>query len=301
MLLNATEDGFIVADLQEMYRAYLKGEKKPLSPREWAAQQKTGLGRTILRGLLGPDYARAARAASPGRIINSVEVPRPAAYKDADIDTDLKVLLESRKKLVERLETILPDEFVGLEAAGLLKAHIVNEQISQGLLSILKGNIAEIFAGSIKRDALARIAQKHPDAFLVSGLRIDLLEDGKRVGDNLLFTDDVIAHFDKQGNLEILALFEIKAGYQGGAEATEQIFDWLEGRLTFGAGSRIIIPADALKTLPGKKPKPFGQTLEFFHKPPRRAARFKQVPAFITPSSSSSPPQAARTLASTQH
>jgi hypothetical protein len=276
LLLNATEDGFLVADLQEAYRAYRRGKKDPLSPREWAEAQRSGLPATILRGLLGPDYRKAARAVSPGRMINAIEAPRPAGYTDADIDADLKVLLENRKKLTERLEKVLPDQFTGLDGRSLVRADIVNAQVSQGLLSVLKGNIAEIFAESIKRDVLQEVAKKHPEAFLISGLRIDLLEDGKRVGDNLLFTDDVIAQFDKKGNLQILALFEIKAGYQGGAEATEQIFEWLERRLTFGEGSRIVIPGSASKTLPGKAPQPFAKALEFTFRP-SKPGKVKEV------------------------
>lgn len=277
LLLNATGEGFLIADLQEAYRAYRKGTSNPLSPRDWAKAQTRGTSAVILRGLLGPGYRKAAGAASSDRLLNSIEVPRPATYTDRAIAEDLKVLSGDWKKLTERLDTRLPTHPTGLDAAGVLRAAVVNEQIPQGLLNILKGNMGEIFSAPIKQKVLASIAKEHPDAFLISGLRVDLLEDGKRVGDNLLFTDDVIARFKDNGDLQILGIFEVKAGSRGGAEATEQFFEWLEGRFTFGEGSRIVIPRGAAMTLPGKDPKPFGKALEFFYRPGGKPGKVKEV------------------------
>ena len=41
----------------------------------------------------------------------------------------------------------------------------------------------------------------------------------------------------------------MKSGYRGGAEATEQVFEWVERRLT--EGSQVILPAGTRITGPG--------------------------------------------------
>lgn len=66
------------------------------------------------------------------------------------------------------------------------------------------------------------------------------MENGK-LSPAKLFADDVIAVVEK-GNLRILKLYEVKSGYRGGMEATEQIFDWIEGRLPHAEGSRLLLP-----------------------------------------------------------
>jgi hypothetical protein len=56
----------------------------------------------------------------------------------------------------------------------------------------------------------------------------------------VLFSDNIIA-VRNGTDLELRSLFEVKSGYQGGQEATSQIFDWIEDRIT--DGSQIVIPA----------------------------------------------------------
>jgi hypothetical protein len=38
----------------------------------------------------------------------------------------------------------------------------------------------------------------------------------------------------RDGNLHVLMVFEVKSGFQGGAEATEQVFKWIERRVEDG-------------------------------------------------------------------
>lgn len=281
-IVNRDATGFVVSDLQEGYRNYVARQQLAgadvASPVEWAINQTRGRYAPILAALLGRDFRKALRGGerliSEDRLIQLSDVPRPTGYKTSEMEADLDHLLRKQNygKLVERLDSLFPKSPVGLKGEAILMREVVTPRVSRGLMGIIKGNIAEVFAESTKREILKEIAKRHPDAFLLSGVRIDLFQDGVLTSANkgLLFSDDIIARFDK-GNLQFLALFEVKAGYGGGQKATRQIFDWIEEKLTFGDGSKIVLPAGAKLSRIEKgsfKTRTLKSQLDFTYKPP---------------------------------
>ncbi|HAU1183778.1 TPA: hypothetical protein JBI17_13705 [Legionella pneumophila] len=243
-LLNVDGTGFTHCELQEAYRVYIKGKTKPANPREWA------LGKTrnpeaikLLKGFLGSDYIRRAKynLRQPKQFINNFEVPRPIDLSENEAIQLLSQFFSQPKKLTERLDDFFPSNFMGIEPKNVLQTYrIRTPTISQGMFNILKGNLAEILSKKIKLKHLDEIRKTVPNAKLISGLKIQLMENGK-LSPAKLFADDVIAVVEK-GNLRILKLYEVKSGYRGGMEATEQIFDWIEGRLPHAEGSRLLLP-----------------------------------------------------------
>ncbi|HIE3637871.1 TPA: hypothetical protein ACXLUZ_003675 [Legionella anisa] len=243
-LLNVDGTGFMHSELQEAYRIYTKGKSNPESPRKWA------LGKTrnpeaikLLKGFLGSDYIRRAKykLRQTQYLINNFEVPRPMDLSDDEAMQLLAKFFKQPEKLTERLEDFFPTTFAGISPQEVLKNYrIRTATVTQGSFNVLKGNLAEILSKDIKLKHLDEIRKTVPDAKLISGLKIQLMEKGK-LNPEKLFADDVIAVIEK-GNLRILKLYEVKAGYRGGHEATEQIFDWIEGRLPHAEGSRLLLP-----------------------------------------------------------
>jgi hypothetical protein len=243
-LLNVDGTGFIHDELQQAYRAYAKGKTNPATPRDWA------LGKTrnpeaikLLQGFLGKDYLRRAKYAlrRPKQFINNFEVPRPMDLSDDEAMQLLAQFFAQPKLLSERLDDFFPTTFRGIDPKEVLKIYRRRTAIvSQGVFNILKGNLAEILSKKIKQNHLDEIRVSIPQAKIFSNLKIQLMENGK-LNPAKLFADDIIAVIEK-GNLRILKLYEVKAGYRGGMEATEQIFDWIEGRLPYAEGSRLILP-----------------------------------------------------------
>jgi hypothetical protein len=252
MFLNREATGFIHADLQEAYRRYVGSQRRqrrvPRPPAAWARTVTSGRPRALLEALLGPNYARRAvgETAPP---INLVDVPRPFGYTDEMLERQRAVARSSGARLYERLSALV-DEAAdpGARALGL-----VRQRVLAGRFRIFKGNLAELFAEPLQRRELRRIAQTYPDAQLVSGVRVQLMQ-GNKLSPSKLFSDNLIVR-QRQGRLEIRAVFEVKAGFRGGQEATEQIFEWIEGRLTEGSrlilhkGARMIRPNGSVRIL----------------------------------------------------
>jgi hypothetical protein len=242
VLLNAERTGFAHAELQAAYQRYAANQtrrKQPVKgPAEWARSVTTGRPRELFVTLLGPDYAkRLVGVDAPP--LNLLDIPRPVDYADELLAAHRDTVLKS-ERLWERLGRLLaepPD--AGAASLGLLR-----RQVSAGRFRILKGNLSEIFSIPIQRAELARISKTHPGALLVSGVRVRLMRDGK-LSEIKLFSDNII--IVKKGNrVQVLAVFEVKAGFKGGQEATEQIFEWIEGRFT--DGSQLILPRGSTYT-----------------------------------------------------
>ncbi|NNN32161.1 hypothetical protein HLK59_17685 [Streptomyces sp. S3(2020)] len=238
-LLNANGSGFAHVQLQEAYERYAarQGRKKrpKQDPVEWARSVTHGEARDLFVTLLGKDYAK-LRAVGQAPPLNLLDIPRPDGYTDELLQAHLD-LVRKHPRLWERLGKLLaegPDE--GAASIGLLR-----RKVSAGRFRILKGNVAEIFSEAIQHTELKRIAQsdrKYRSAVLVSGVKIRL-KDGKELSAAKLFSDNIIVV--KHGNrVQILAVFEVKSGFKGGEEVAEQIFEWIEGRLT--DGSQIVFP-----------------------------------------------------------
>jgi hypothetical protein len=264
--INTTNTGFTHIDLEEAYQAYKKGKVKadevPLEPRKWALAQKSGAPRRILETLLGADYAKRTKSAIPNWSINLGNLPRPAAYTEEILKKHFDVVFGEPKKLLERLEKVLEAE----ESSDPLVKFLARRKVTSGHFRIMKGNVAEIFSLGIQKRVLTEIAKKHPGAKLISGIRMRVMEKGK-LSSLRLFTDNVIA-IERKGGLEILAVFEVKAGYKGGQEATEQVFEWVERIIE--DGSQLVLPKGATMLAGDGTSLVVKKELSFTYKPKRR-------------------------------
>jgi hypothetical protein len=242
ILLNAERIGFIHPQLQEAYQGYRQGQvragRRPASPQEWAIRVTSGSPRRILVALLGPDYARGARRVRTARFINLGDIPRPRGYGDAQLQAHIEVLLREPAKLTERLGALIAERTTG----GPITRFLARLRVNSGRFRILKGNVAEIFSLATQRRILRELRSVEPNARLITGVRMRLMSEQGQLARSVLFTDNIIA-VERGGNLHVLAVFEVKSGYEGGLEATSQIFRWIEERIT--DGSQLVIPSGA--------------------------------------------------------
>lgn len=215
------------AELQGHYATYAEGRKQageePAPPDQWIKLTR-GAARERLDALLGQGWsAQLSGSGGGGPSLKLADIARPADYADAQLSAHLARLQQSGK-LFERL------------------GHVqFGDEISQGHLNILKGNIGEILSEGVQQGQLAKLRQKHPDAAIHNGLTMQIMGPDGKLRQAKLFSDNVIA-VERDGNLHILALFEVKAGSGGGQEATSQIHTWVEGHMTEGEGSRLVLP-----------------------------------------------------------
>ena len=153
------------------------------------------------------------------------DIPRPASYEEGRLQQDLAKLMSRLDKVFERL--------------GNLKQEGIEEgTVNAGHFNIAKGNVAEVLSESLQEDVLPQVQQRFPKAQIITGVRVRLMgPDG--LSDAKLFTDNLIGTFEGT-NLEVHGKFEVKSGPRGGAEATTQVFEWVEGRLT--DESQLLIP-----------------------------------------------------------
>ncbi|KAJ5101579.1 hypothetical protein NUU61_003801 [Penicillium alfredii] len=236
LLLNANESGFLRADLQEGYQAYkarkLKAKEEPLSPEKWAKSNTTGQYSETLEALLGKDFRKTAavRAASTSseRMFNILEIMKPMGYTEEQIAADLNFVLAQKTKLAKRLKPLLAE----LESTDEVVAFMARNQVSTGRLNNIKGVIGEIFALPMLQKILR---EDHPNSLLFTEVQM------KRAGTNEAkqFADNIIANW-KGNDIGLRVVSEVKAGKRGGAEATLQMFEWVENRLT--DGDQLIIP-----------------------------------------------------------
>jgi hypothetical protein len=239
-LLNAQRTGFTHPTLQAAYQEYrqsrVRSGQRPASPQEWAALQTRGASLRILEALLGPDYKRGIQRVLNARFINFSDIPRPVDLKDDQVQETLRLLNRESVKMTERLDSLIADRVVG----GVITRFLATVRMNRGRFRILKGNLGEVLSMPIQREILARLAANNPSARLISGVRIRLANDaGKVSGASRLFTDNVIA-VERNGNLHVVAVFEVKASYEGALDAQSQIFRWIEDRIT--PGSEIVLP-----------------------------------------------------------
>lgn len=241
-ILSVGEKGFVNAEIQESYQAYvaskLKKKETPAGPREYALRLARGGPRATLEKVLGKDYVERAKMLAIQRPVNIGDIPRPARLTDDVVRKLLGDLIrDNREKLTERL-----GKFFARTPTDPIEAALFRARINPGHFRILKGNVAEILGMPLQRQVLAEIIKKTPEfknARILSGIRFRIKGD-KDLSRALLFTDNVVA-VESKGNLFIVGVFEVKSGYRGGSEATEQVFDWIEKRVT--DGSELVIPA----------------------------------------------------------
>jgi hypothetical protein len=275
-LLNGGQSGFTHAELQEFYLDYVRrNQQSASSPRNWALNVTKGRSREVLERVLGADYVKLAGGRGSVRPKNLIDIPRPEGFTDELVDGALERLADD-PKLFERLGNLIDELTRGDDAARA----IARTRINSGHFRILKGNIAEIFSRSKQIAALEKIAAQETlaDAVLISGVRmrlpkapavqvrIDLLKTtvAKKTPPALLFSDNIIAVI-RGDKLQVLVVFEVKSGFQGGAEATEQVFKWIERNVE--AGAELVLEKGAQLTSAGGKVVALDSTLSFTYKP----------------------------------
>jgi len=231
-LLNRDQSAFSHPELQEIYETYKRRNKPAQSPRNWALAVTKGRARELFERILSKDYVKLAggRGSVRPKLINAI--PRPEGFTDVLMEAQLAWLADD-PRLFERLGNLVDE----LESSDETVRALARSRIRAGHFRILKGNIAEILSRRKQLAALAAIVEQHKlaDAVLISGVRIRLPKklptDPAQAA--LLFSDNIIA-VQRGGDLHVLMVFEVKSGFQGGAEATEQVFKWIERRVEDG-------------------------------------------------------------------
>ena len=104
----------------------------------------------------------------------------------------------------------------------------------------MKGNVGEVLAFEKQLAVLVELAKRRgPGTVLITGVRIRLAEEATgKLGRSLLLSDNIIATMGAR-DLTLRGLFEVKTGSEGVAESAEQVFRWIEDRLT--PGSQIVL------------------------------------------------------------
>jgi hypothetical protein len=237
-LLMTDEQGLVHGDLMQFYEDYrlskIGANETPLLPRDWVIMTRSRVAIRRLESLLGAGF-RGGRGDSVPILIDLTTRPRPDSLTPERL-TDLLNLLRREDNLPKTWERLGRFDDVADTA---LEALRTERLANLGHLNILKGNLAEVFSMPQQLRVLNEIKATHPEAMIFSGAR--LRETGRS---SRLFSDNIIARRLSNGNLQILMVFEVKSGYQGGAAGTEQVFEWTERRiedgirLEFPAGSR---------------------------------------------------------------
>lgn len=237
--LNAERTGFTHSSLQEAYQNYRRGRlrrgERPASPQEWAVRVTSGAPRRILEGLLGPNYAQGARHVSRPRFVNFSDIPRPAGLTNEQVQETMRLLVRESVKMTERLDTLLAQRVTG----GVITRFLARIRMNSGHFRILKGNLGELLSMPIQREILQRVAGRNSGARLISGVRVRLMTEEGKLARSVLFSDNIIA-VERNGNLHLAAVFEVKASYEGVLDAQSQIFRWIEGRIS--PGSQLVLP-----------------------------------------------------------
>jgi len=245
-LLTPDRGGFADKDLQEAYARYVdertKAGDKPAGPEEWVSLTR-GRARELLRTMLGPGHFFGF-GTGVERLVPLTDFQQPVSYMQERVDADIAEVTKEPGKLWERLGRLQTEGVTG-------------GAVGASLFNILKGNIGEILSAKIQQSTLAKVRRQHADAVLYNDVRARLPKPDGTLTESLLFTDNVIA--SKRGNdLQLHAVFEVKAGSHGGQEATTQIFEWIEGNLTAGleiqvGGEWFRYDPDAAPGTPGKR------------------------------------------------
>jgi hypothetical protein len=203
------------------YRAQQEQAGREAASREEWVRLTRGAARERLDQLLGSGWSARSSGQGGSEPITLSDIQRPPGYSDDQVAAHL-AQLQNDPRLFERLGNLEGGDAVDL-----------------GHLNILKGNIGEILSQPIQQAELTRLREQHPDARIETGITMRLMgPDG--LEPPRLFSDNIIV-VERDGNLHILGLFEVKAGGRGGQEATGQLFEWIEGRLTTGDGSELVL------------------------------------------------------------
>jgi len=225
-ILKPDGSGFLDPKLDAAYKNYrvrkIRAGEEPAGAEDWARRQATGESRQALERELGPDFAR--QGGTENRI-KLADVPRPAGLSEARLQEAITKLRSRLSKVFERLKN-LKDQ------------GIADGTVNSGHFNIGKGNVGEVLSEPAQESVLAQIRKTHPKAEIITGVKIRVMRTGG-LSETKLFTDNLVGTFSGE-NLTVHGKFEVKSGSRGGADATTQVFDWVEDRLT--DGSQLLIP-----------------------------------------------------------
>ncbi|HOL63945.1 MAG TPA: hypothetical protein PLB97_01220, partial [Accumulibacter sp.] len=237
---------FLVPELErayQTYRASLDAAKTPAGREDWVRLTRYGPRAALVRWL-GPNFPTAE---GEPVYIRLTSISRPPSLSDARLSAALGQLHADSAALTARYDPA--------SAAGPSPG-----EVNLANFNILKGNVGEILAQPIRADAIVRLQQRFPGTALYDGVRIRLPAADGTLGAPLLFTDGLAAETIGP-NLVVRGKFETKAGSSGGQAATEQYFEWNEGRIEPGAqlqlsdGRRFTYDPDAkLRNPDGSRP-----------------------------------------------
>jgi hypothetical protein len=212
---------FLVPSIEANYRAYAARQLPPSKAAardEWVLLTRHG-PRTELVNWLGPNFPTGE---GEPVFIKLSGVARPPTLTDARLRELTAHMVADPPALTARYDPA--------SAAGATP-----DDINLGNFNVLKGNVGELLARPVRTEIVARLQQRFPNARTYDGARITLAGDTSPK----LFSDGVIAE-NSGRDLVIRGIVETKAGGGGGLQATEQVWEWTEGRIEDGA--RLTLP-----------------------------------------------------------
>ncbi|WP_143194389.1 hypothetical protein [Micromonospora sp. CB01531] len=174
---------------------------------------------TIRNGVAVPRHVVVVARPRPTTMTAITALIQPPGLTPARVTGYLQTLLSPAN--LPRLQRKLTE----LWHQGMIEAG----QVPDWVLRNLTGNIGEILADGYKDRVLRGRLVGESAAKLQSGVRrIDGVTEMSKE-----FTDDLIT-VERNGNLIVLDVFEIKAGPRGGQEGISQLFEWMENELEVG-------------------------------------------------------------------
>ncbi|MEU4220811.1 hypothetical protein [Actinoplanes sp. NPDC026623] len=195
---------------------------------------------TIRNGKAITRYAVVMAKPRPTTMIALSGLGRPAKLTDARIGRYLTVLQNPAN--ANRLRRKLGDVWhQGMVEAG---------QVATGRLANLTGNIGEILSDGYKAEVLAARVAEAETAGAVLQREVRRIDGVTKQSKE--FTDDLIT-VEREGNLYVTDVFEVKAGPRGGQEGRTQLFGWVENELE--EGDRIVAGGRTWLYKPGSTEK----------------------------------------------
>lgn len=257
-LLDASKANFTNSKLQEKYQAYLavyrkKAEKitqgggkaePPLTPEAWAKKTRSPEAMKILEDLLGKDFRKVRKTAASGKFatINAADVIRPTSLDNARLEKLVRSILDEPELLLNKVPLV----------------KVVDGKIAKNLFSTIQGAVGEILAREHKNAILAArrgeaVAKRFSDSIKAAeGGKVfkdaELFENVRIMTKNAdgswshakEFTDGIVGGVNKNGDFVLTDVIEIKAGDAVAKKVQNQIFEWVEDRISEGA--RIVLP-----------------------------------------------------------
>ncbi|SFM82518.1 hypothetical protein [Nitrosomonas communis] len=212
--------------LQEQYYKYLDIHSRTeaeVTPSQWARRTRGGSAR-LFRLMLGENYFKNIGKSKGGVkiFVKLADVVRPDSLDDVKLGILLTMLKANPKLLFRRLDKFFASD------------NYSNTLVNLGHMNNAKGNIGEIIALVEQRAIVRELIATY--ATLPFAKNIDLVT-GIIVKGQGEFSDNFIGYIDDAGDLNVLAIIEVKnwADRKLGLEKAKlQFFEWLEGGIDEG-------------------------------------------------------------------